>query len=646
MPFIRLSEVSIAFGVHPVLDHADFQLDPGERVGLIGRNGEGKSTLLKAIAGLVPADSGEIWKQPGVRIAMLEQEPNLPEQTTIYDAVADALGEIGHWIAEYHRLSEQVQLGADVLAELGRLQHELESHDGWRLQQRVDHILSRLDLPGEHPVAGLSGGWRRRVALARALVTDPEVLLLDEPTNHLDVETIVWLEEQLQQFAGAILLITHDRAFLRKIATRIVDLDRGKLTSWPGDYDDYLTKKAAALEEEARHNALFDKKLAQEEVWIRQGIKARRTRNEGRVRALKKLRVERSQRRLQQGQAKIEMEQSERSGKLVIEAEHISFRFGDKPVIEDFSTTIMRGDRVGMIGPNGAGKSTLLQILLRQLEPQAGSVRHGTNLDIAYFDQLRAQLDPNQTLADAVSEGKDFLDINGQRLHVMSYLGNFLFPPARARSPVRSLSGGERNRALLARLFSNPCNLLVLDEPTNDLDIETLELLEELLANFEGTLLLVSHDRTFLDNVVTSTLVFEGDGQDWRVRGRLFRLDRAGRQSLGGNQPASIRGHGAGHRRTRRDKHRQEKAELQGRAGTGIAPRPHRDAGKPAGGIERADQLRRLLQGESRRGEKDLGGSGIPGIGTGKSLSALERPGSTGRIIDEMNPRSVSMLLK
>jgi len=512
MPFIRLADVSIAFGVHPVLDHADFLLDPGERVGLIGRNGEGKSTLMKAIAGQVAADSGEIWRQPGIQVAMLEQEPTLPEQATIYDAVADALGDIGHWIAEYHRLSEHAH-DADTLQEMGRLQHQLESQDGWRLQQRVEHVLSRLDLAGGQPVAGLSGGWRRRVSLARALVVEPDVLLLDEPTNHLDLDTILWLEEQLLQFKGAVLLITHDRAFLQKIATRIVDLDRGKLTSWPGNYADYLEKKAAALEEEARHNALFDKKLAQEETWIRQGIKARRTRNEGRVRALKQLRNERAERRNRLGQAKIELEQSERSGKLVIEAENVSFAYPERPILRDFSTTIMRGDRVGLIGPNGAGKSTLIRILLKQLEPQAGTVRHGTKLNIAYFDQLRAQLDPDQTLADAVTDGKDYVDINGQRIHVMSYLANFLFQPARARSPVRSLSGGERNRALLARLFSQPCNLLVMDEPTNDLDMETLELLEELLAGFEGSLILVSHDRAFLDNVVTSTLVFEGGGK-------------------------------------------------------------------------------------------------------------------------------------
>ncbi|MDD5033581.1 MAG: ATP-binding cassette domain-containing protein [Methylococcaceae bacterium] len=533
MPFIRLADVSIAFGVHPVLDHADFLLDPGERIGLIGRNGEGKSTLMKAIAGLVAADSGEIWRQPGIKLAMLEQDPSLPEQATIYEAVADALGDIGHWIAEYHRLSERVYAGEEVLEELGHLQHRLEALDGWRLQQRVEHVLSRLELPGDLAVAGLSGGWRRRVALARALVIEPDVLLLDEPTNHLDLEAIIWLEEQLLQFQGATLLITHDRAFLQKIATRIVDLDRGRLTSWPGDYADYLEKKAAALEEEAKHDALFDKKLAQEEVWIRQGIKARRTRNEGRVRALKKLRSERAERRNRQGQVKLEVEQSERSGKLVIEAENLGFSYPERALIRDLSTVIMRGDRVGLIGPNGAGKSTLLRILLKDLEPQTGTLRHGTKLNIAYFDQLRAQLDPDQTLADAVSNGKDYVEINGQRLHVMSYLANFLFSPTRARSPVRSLSGGERNRALLARLFSQPCNLLVMDEPTNDLDMETLELLEDLLANFEGTLILVSHDRAFLDNVVTHTLVFEGDGRigeyvggysDWLVQAKQAQM--------------------------------------------------------------------------------------------------------------------------
>ncbi|WNV06200.1 ATP-binding cassette domain-containing protein [Candidatus Methylospira mobilis] len=513
MALIKLTDVSIAFGVRPVLDHAEFQLDPGERVGLIGRNGEGKSTLMKAVSGLVSIDSGDLWRQPGLRIAMLEQEPVLPDNATIYQATADALGEVGRLITEYHEVLGQIETDPAALDKLGQLQHELESLDGWSLQQRVESVLSRLNLPGELPVQGLSGGWRRRVALARALVIDPEVLLLDEPTNHLDMETILWLEEQLLQFSGAVLLVTHDRAFLQKVATRIIDLDRGKLTSWPGSYSDFLEKKAAALEEEARHNDLFDKKLAQEEVWIRQGIKARRTRNEGRVRALKKLRQERSERRSLQGKAKISMETAERSGKMVIEVEDVSLAFGEgSKVLDGFSTTIMRGDRIGLIGPNGAGKSTLIKVLLKQIEPQSGTVRHGTRLSIAYYDQLRAEMDPQQTLADAVGNGKDYVEINGQRRHIMSYLGDFLFSPARARSPVSTLSGGERNRAFLARLFSQPCNLLIMDEPTNDLDMETLELLEELLMDFDGTLILVSHDRAFLDNVVTSSLVFEGNG--------------------------------------------------------------------------------------------------------------------------------------
>jgi ATP-binding cassette subfamily F protein uup len=513
MALIKLTDVSIAFGVHPVLDHAEFQLDPGERVGLIGRNGEGKSTLMKVVSGLVNIDSGDVWRQPGLRIAMLEQEPVLPDNATIYQATADALGDVGRLITEYHKVLAEIETDPAALDKLGKLQHDLESLDGWSMQQRVEAVLSRLSLPGDLPVQGLSGGWRRRVALARALVIDPEVLLLDEPTNHLDMETILWLEEQLLQFSGAVLLVTHDRTFLQKVATRIIDLDRGKLTSWPGSYTDFLEKKAAALEEEARHNDLFDKKLAQEEVWIRQGIKARRTRNEGRVRALKKLRQERAERRSQQGKAKISMDTAERSGKVVIEVEEASLAFGDGPkVLDNFSTTIMRGDRIGLIGPNGAGKSTLIKLLLEQLEPQSGTVRHGTRLSIAYYDQLRAEMDPQQTLADAVGDGKDFVEIGGQRRHIMSYLGDFLFSPARARSPVSTLSGGERNRAFLARLFSQPCNLLIMDEPTNDLDMETLELLEELLMDFDGTLILVSHDRAFLDNVVTSSLVFEGNG--------------------------------------------------------------------------------------------------------------------------------------
>lgn len=515
MPLLRLSAVQIAFGVHPLLQDADFQIDAGERVGIIGRNGEGKSTLLKIMAGTQLPDGGEVWRQPDLRLGYLEQMPALPEAATIYDAVAEALGEVGACLAAYHHVSEAVALDPSEanLERMGQLQQQLESVDGWNLGLRVEKTLERLNLPADRMIAGLSGGWQRRVALARALVNDPELLLLDEPTNHLDLASILWLEQQLAQFAGAVVLITHDRAFLQKVATRIVDLDRGHLTSWPGVYRDYLEKKAAALEEEEKRHALFDKKLAQEEAWIRQGIKARRTRNEGRVRALKQLRRERSERRDRVGTARLDMEQADRSGKLVVELQSVSVSFADRRVICNFSGEVMRGDRIALIGPNGAGKTTLLQVLLGQREPDQGKVRLGTQLKVAYFDQLRDQLDPEQTLLEAIGDGKEWITINGQQQHVMSYLGHFLFSPARARSPIRSLSGGEKNRALLARLLTQPCNVLVLDEPTNDLDLETLELLEAMLADFAGTVLLVSHDRDFVDNVATSTWVFEGEGR-------------------------------------------------------------------------------------------------------------------------------------
>ncbi|UOA08504.1 ATP-binding cassette domain-containing protein [Methylobacter sp. S3L5C] len=513
MPLLRLSNISIAYGTHALLKNADFQLDAGERVGLLGRNGEGKSTLMKIIAGNVLPDHGDIWRQPELRLAWLEQSPDLPDDATIYDAVAGGLGELGEWLTRYHALTLSMDYDDDkALNEMGDLQHKLESHNGWHFQQRVETTLNKLDLPGELKISDLSGGWKRRVALARALVIEPEVLLLDEPTNHLDFESINWLEEQMLNFQGAVLFVTHDRSFLQKLATRIVDLDRGNLVSWAGNYDDYLTRKAAALEDEANQNAEFDKKLADEEVWIRQGVKARRTRNEGRVRALEKLRNERAQRRLQQGTARLALEKGDASGKRVIEVKDISFGYGEKQIIKNFSTLIQRGDKIGLIGANGAGKSTLLKILLQQLVPDSGTVEQGTKLEIAYFDQLRDQLDPNLTVADTVADGNDFVEIAGNKRHVMSYLGDFLFAPARARSPVKSLSGGEKNRLLLARLFTRPANLIVMDEPTNDLDLETLELLEEKLVNYDGTLLLVSHDRAFLDNVVTSVYVLNGSG--------------------------------------------------------------------------------------------------------------------------------------
>jgi ABC transport system ATP-binding/permease protein len=513
MPLIRLTNVSIAFGTHALLDNAAFQLDAGERVGLLGRNGEGKSTLMKIIAGDIHADHGEIWRQPELRLAWLEQSPNLEAEETIYEAVAGGLGELGRVIARYHELLMHMDGSEQSLQALGDVQHKLEAGNGWEFQTRVEAVLSKLQLPADVKVGSLSGGWKRRVALARALVIDPEVLLLDEPTNHLDFDSITWLEEQLLTFQGAVLFVTHDRAFLQKLATRIVDLDRGQLTSWAGNYQDYLQRKAAALEDEANQNAEFDKKLAKEEVWIRQGVKARRTRNEGRVRALKKLRAERTERRNTQGTAKLALSKGETSGRKVVEAVNVNFKYTDKPIINDFSIRIERGDKIGLIGDNGAGKSTLLKLLLGQLQPNTGTIELGTNLQIAYFDQLREQLDPEISVADSVLDGGEFVDTPDGKRHVMSYLADFLFAPARARSPVKSLSGGEKNRLLLARLFTKPANLIVMDEPTNDLDLETLEILEEKLVEYQGTLLLVSHDREFLDNVVTSVLVFEGEAR-------------------------------------------------------------------------------------------------------------------------------------
>jgi len=549
MPLLQLSNVSIAYGMHALLDHANFQLDAGERVGLLGRNGEGKSTLMKIIAGHISADDGKVWRQPTLKLAWLEQAPELEGDLSIYDAVADGLGDLGHWISRYHQLSMTMEASDEkALHELGELQHKLETHNGWHFQQRVESTLSKLNLPAEVKVSSLSGGWKRRVALAQALVIEPDVLLLDEPTNHLDFESIRWLEEQVSNFKGAVLFVTHDRSFLQKLATRIVDLDRGQLVSWQGNYSDYLRRKAAALEDEVNQNAEFDKKLAQEEVWIRQGVKARRTRNEGRVRALEQLRRERSERRNKQGTSKLMLGASDASGKKVIEVENLSFQYTDKVIINDFSTLIQRGDKIGLIGGNGSGKSTFLKLLLKQLEPTSGSVSQGTKLEIAYFDQLREQLDPEETVADSVAEGSDFIEIAGNKRHVMSYLADFLFSPARARSPVKSLSGGEKNRLLLAKLFTRSANLIIMDEPTNDLDLETLELLEAKLVDFTGTLLLVSHDRAFLDNVVTSVLVFDGQGKvdefiggysDWFIHHQQQRKNQQSQKKIKDNSKNS-----------------------------------------------------------------------------------------------------------
>ena len=509
MPLLKFDDVSVAFGLNPVLDKANLQIDEQERVGLIGRNGEGKSTLLKVLSGDVLPDAGQVWRQAGVVIATLEQSPLLPEASNVYEAVADSLGEVGHLIARYHDMLNDPDVDLDAL---GALQHQLESLDGWTIQQRVDAVLSRLNLPADKKINDLSGGWKRRVGLARALVVNPDVLLLDEPTNHLDMETIVWLEKQLASYRGAVVCITHDRVFLQNIAKRIIEIDRGQLSSWSCSYAQYLERKAAALESEAKTNAEFDKKLAREEVWIRQGIKARRTRNEGRVRALQQLRRERAARRNLAGPAKLEVETGEKSGKLVIEAENICLAYDGRKMVHDFSCRLMRGDRIGLVGPNGIGKSTLIKALLKEVALDSGSVKHGTKLKVAYFDQHRDVLDLEKTVIDLVSDGRDTITINGRDRHIISYLGDFLFAPERARSPAKVLSGGERNRILLAKLFSQPANFIVMDEPTNDLDVETLELLEELLVEYKGTLILVSHDRKFLENVVTNFWCFEGKG--------------------------------------------------------------------------------------------------------------------------------------
>ena len=517
MPYITLDKASLAFGHVALLDHADFQLDEGERVGLIGRNGGGKSSMMRVLAGQGTLDDGLVWRQPSARICYVSQEPVLDPADSVFDAVAKGLGNLQKLLHDYHHVSHQLgEPDADfdtLLEEMQHLQTQLEAQDGWSVQARIETAIARLDLDPDRLVGNLSGGQRKRVALAQALVAEPDVLILDEPTNHLDFASIDWLEGLLNNFVGSVLFVTHDRRFLDNVATRIVELDRGKLAGFPGNFTAYVALKERMLSDEAVVNAKFDKVLAQEEVWIRQGVKARRTRNEGRVLRLEQLRRDRSARREKQGKVEMTVDTGERSGKLVAELSNVCKGYGGRTLINDFSCRIQRGDKIGLLGPNGAGKSTLLKIILGQIEPDSGIVKLGTKISVAYFDQLREQLDENMTLADTISQGADFVEIGGQQKHVISYLGDFLFPPERARSPVKSCSGGERNRLLLARLFTQPSNVLVLDEPTNDLDIETLELLEELLANYDGTLFLVSHDRAFLDNVVTQVIAFEGDGK-------------------------------------------------------------------------------------------------------------------------------------
>jgi ABC transport system ATP-binding/permease protein len=535
MPLLTLRDVSLAYGHHPLLAHVDFQIDAGERVCLVGRNGTGKSTLFRVITNAAVPDDGEIWRKDMLRVAHLEQEVPPDTEETVYDVVAGGLGDIGRLLTEYHRATQQADTAPHAsLDRLATLQASIEAQGGWNVSQKVETVLSRLTLAADVRIADCSGGIRRRVLLARALVSEPELLLLDEPTNHLDIAAITWLEEFLLSYRGALIFITHDRTFLRRLATRLIELDRGKLSSFPGDFDYYLRKKEEMLEVEARAAAKFDKKLAEEEAWIRQGVKARRTRNEGRVRALQALRRERQARLETQGKASFETGVGAQSGKLVVDLRHVSFGYGERRLVHDFSTHVLRGDRIGIVGPNGSGKSTLLKLILGELQPTSGEVVLGTRLQLAYFDQQRGQLNLEKTVRDNLSEGRDYIDVKGRSRHVIGYLKDFLFPPERIDSPVKALSGGERNRLMLAKIFTLSANMMILDEPTNDLDVDTLELLEDLLADYEGTLLLVSHDRAFLDNVVTSTLVLEGDGyisecaggyEDW-LRYRAHRAER------------------------------------------------------------------------------------------------------------------------
>ncbi|CUU51611.1 putative ABC transporter ATP-binding protein uup-1 [Actinobacillus pleuropneumoniae] len=514
MALLNLSNAYLGFGDHPLLDHTELHIEPGERVCLVGRNGAGKSTLMKVLAGEVQLDDGKLIFEKDIVVTRLEQDPPRHIQDTVFDYVAEGIAHLSDLLKQYHHISQQMQTdySDELLSKLSHVQAQLEHNNGWQFENRIQDTLKLLELDPDKRLCELSGGWVRRAALARALVADPDILLLDEPTNHLDVEAITWLEDLLLNFKGSIIFISHDRSFIRKMATRIVDLDRGKLVSYPSNYDLYLETKAEDLRVEALQNELFDKKLAQEEVWIRQGIKARRTRNEGRVRALKALREERRNRREVQGTAKIQIDQTARSGKIVFEVENASYEIEGKTLLKNFTTTIQRGDKIALVGTNGCGKTTFIKLLLGELQPTSGSIRCGTKLEVAYFDQYRAELDLEKTVMDNVADGKQDVEVNGVKRHVLGYLQDFLFPPKRAMTPVKALSGGERNRLLLAKLLLKPNNLLILDEPTNDLDVETLELLEELLADYQGTLLIVSHDRQFIDNTVTECYFFEGNG--------------------------------------------------------------------------------------------------------------------------------------
>ena len=514
MALLNLSNAYLGFGDHPLLDHTELHIEPNERVCLVGRNGAGKSTLMKVLAGEIQLDDGKLTLEKDIVVTRLEQDPPRHVQESVFDYVAEGIAHLSDLLKQYHHISQQMQTdySDELLTKLSHIQAQLEHNNGWQFENRIQDTLKLLELDPDKKLCELSGGWVRRAALARALVADPDILLLDEPTNHLDVEAITWLEDLLLNFKGSIIFISHDRSFIRKMATRIVDLDRGKLVSYPSNYDLYLETKAEDLRVEELQNALFDKKLAQEEVWIRQGIKARRTRNEGRVRALKKLREERRNRREVQGSAKIQIDQSTRSGKIVFDIENASYEVAGKTLLKNFSATIQRGDKIALVGANGCGKTTFIKLLLGELQPTSGTIHCGTKLEVAYFDQYRAELDLEKTVMDNVADGKQDIEVNGVKRHVLGYLQDFLFPPKRAMTPVKAISGGERNRLLLAKLLLKPNNLLILDEPTNDLDVETLELLEELLTDYQGTLIIVSHDRQFIDNTVEECFFFEGDG--------------------------------------------------------------------------------------------------------------------------------------